>query len=229
MKKLLNYFSKWEWSLWFSSIALVVLPQLMTQNGELQTTIASVIGVTSLILIAKGNPLGQVLMILFSLYYGYISWQCQYYGELITYVGMTAPMSLLSLISWLRHPYRGNRSQVAISNLTVTGTFIMILLTVIVTWAFYEILAYFHTANLTVSTISVTTSFIAVYLTYLRTPYFPLAYACNDIVLIALWLNEGFSNTKHLGILACFIVFLFNDIYCFVNWIKMKAKQSTKI
>ena len=41
----------------------------------------------------------------------------------------------------------------------------------------------FNTTNLIPSTISVTISFLAVYLTFRRSPYFDLAYALNDIVL----------------------------------------------
>lgn len=41
------------------------------------------------------------LMIVFSLLYGVISYTCAYYGEMITYLGMTAPMALFALISFL--------------------------------------------------------------------------------------------------------------------------------
>ena len=36
--------------------------------------IASLVGVTSLIFIAKGNPIGQALIVVFSLLYGAISY-----------------------------------------------------------------------------------------------------------------------------------------------------------
>ena len=39
------------------------------------TLAASLIGVTSLIFNAKGNPIGQVLMAIFSLLYGFINWR----------------------------------------------------------------------------------------------------------------------------------------------------------
>lgn len=78
---------------------------------------ASLIGATSLIFCAKGNPLGQVLTILFSLLYSYISLSFAYYGEMATYLGMTLPMAGLSLAQWLRHPYAGQHSQVAVARL----------------------------------------------------------------------------------------------------------------
>ncbi len=43
-------------------------------------------------------------MIIFSLLYGIISYTFSYYGEMITYLGMTMPMAVFALISWLRNP-----------------------------------------------------------------------------------------------------------------------------
>ena len=45
-------------------------------------------------------------MIVFSLLYGVVSFTFAYYGEMITYLGMTAPMALFALISWMRNPYK---------------------------------------------------------------------------------------------------------------------------
>ena len=42
---------------------------------------------------------GSALMIIFSLFYGYISYTFSYFGEMITYLGMTAPMALFAFIS----------------------------------------------------------------------------------------------------------------------------------
>ena len=101
----------------------------------------------------------------------------------------------------------------------------MSLAAVIITGIFYFILKYFNTANLIPSTISVTTSFVAVYLTFRRSPYFALAYASNDIVLIILWILASIYDAKYISVVVCFVAFLVNDIYGFVNWCKMKKRQ----
>lgn len=98
---------------------------------------------------------------------------------------------------------------------------------VIITGIFYFLLKYFNTANLIPSTISVTTSFVAVYLTFRRSPYFALAYASNDIVLIILWILASIYDTKYISVVVCFVAFLVNDIYGFVNWCKMKKRQNS--
>ena len=95
-----------------------------------------------------------------------------------------------------------------------------------VTAVFYFVLAYFRTANLLPSTVSVTTSFLAVYLTFRRSPYFALAYAANDLVLIVLWTLASASDIRYISVVVCFAAFFANDLYGYINWQKMKVRQA---
>lgn len=225
-KKYFFNLSKAEVVLWSVSVFTILLSFCLFDKENFLTLIASLIGVTSLIFNAKGNPFGQFLMVLFSLLYGIISFSFAYYGEMITYLGMTMPMSIFALISWLKNPYNGNKSEVKVNVIHKKEVFFMSVAAVIITGIFYFILKYFNTANLIPSTISVTTSFVAVYLTFRRSPYFALAYASNDIVLIILWILASIYDAKYISVVVCFVAFLVNDIYGFVNWCKMKKRQN---
>ncbi len=226
MKRWISYFSKVEIILWCASVLLILISFFAFDRVNYLTLIASLIGVTSLIFNAKGNPFGQVLMVLFSIFYGIISYTFAYYGEMITYLGMTMPMAVFALISWLRNPYKGNRSEVKVNRIDRWEQGLMWVFAIVVTIVFYFILKYFNTANLIPSTLSVTTSFVAVYLTFRRSPYFALAYASNDIVLIVLWVMACTSNIQYVSVVMCFVVFLVNDLYGFLNWQKMKKRQA---
>ena len=220
-----NYFTKGEVALWGASVTLILAAFLIFDRVNYMTLAASLIGVTSLIFNAKGNPIGQGLMVVFSLLYGMISCRFAYYGEMVTYLGMTGPMALFALIAWLRNPYKGNKAEVAVNRLR-TGEWIAALtLTVVVTVAFYFILDYFGTANMLPSTLSVTTSFIAVYLTFRRSPFFALAYAANDLVLIVLWILAAMEDVSYLSVMICFVLFLVNDVYGYISWRKMEQRQ----
>ncbi len=224
-----NYFTKLEKTLWLMSVMFIAISFLLFDRENFLTLLSSLIGVTSLIFNAKGNPFGQLLMIIFSVLYGIISYSFAYYGEMITYLGMTGPMALFALISWLKNPYKGNKTEVAVNRLGKKEIIFMSLLTVIVTVIFYFILEFFETSNIIPSTISVTTSFLAVYLTFRRSAYFALAYASNDIVLIVLWVMASFQNIQYLSVVICFIAFLINDLYGFVNWRKMEKRQKNNM
>lgn len=225
MRRFLKYFSKGEWILWISSLVLIVAFFCIFDRSNYLSLIASLIGATSLIFNAKGNPLGQVLIIIFAILYGIISWTCAYYGEMITYLGMSLPMAVIALISWLRNPHNGNKAEVSVNRLNFKEVLFMLGLSAIVTVGFYFILKYFNTANLILSTLSITTSFIAAYLTFRRSPFYAFAYALNDLVLIVLWVMATISNISYISVIACFVIFLVNDLYGFFNWLKMEKRQ----
>ena len=225
----MRYFSKSEWMLWTGSALVIIISYLWVPSGDVWTLVASLIGITSLIFNAKGNPIGQILMVIFSILYGIISYAVRYYGEMITYLGMTMPMAVMALISWVRNPYKGKRDQVAVGRMDGRAWILACLSTCAVTIAFYFILQAFHTANLLPSTISVTTSFLAAYLTYMRSPFFALAYAANDVVLILLWILAAENDPSCISVIVCFSAFLVNDLYGFISWRRMEEKQQKGI
>lgn len=211
--------------MWGMSSGLIALFFLLFDRENYLTLAASLIGVSSLIFSAKGNPVGQFLMLIFSALYGLISYTFAYYREMISCLGMTAPMALFALISWLKNPYNGNRAEVAAARLKKKELAVIILLTTLVTSVFYFVLAAFNKAYLLPSTVSIATSFFAVCLTYKRSPFFAAAYAANDVVLIILWVLASFADRAYISVVICFLVFLANDIYGFINWTRMQRRQ----
>lgn len=229
IKNLLNYFNLTEKLIWSISVIVIIVSFFLFENDGYLTLVASLIGVTSLIFCAKGNPFGQFLMIIFAIIYSIISFSFQYYGEMLTYLGMSLPMAAFSLVSWLKNPFNENKSEVRVNKITRKEVVFMSALTLVVTVAFYFILEYFNTANLIPSTFSVSTSFLAAYLTFRRSPYFALAYASNDIVLIVLWVLASFKDISYISVVICFVVFLVNDLYGFISWLRMMKRQEKAI
>lgn len=227
MKYLVNYFSKGELLLWGGSVAAVMSAFLIFDRGSWITLAASLIGVTSLIFAAKGHPAAQVMAIVFALLYGVISWGFAYYGEMITYLGMTLPMAVISLISWIRHP-SDRKNEVKVNRLKAPEYFFMAALTFAVTVFFYFVLKYFNTANLELSTFSVTTSFAAVYFVFRRSMFYAVAYAANDVVLVVLWTLASAEDIRYISVAVCFLAFLVNDLYGFVSWRKMDKAQAER-
>lgn len=228
MKKIFKIFSVGDIIVWSLSVAAIITAFCVFDKSDYLKLASSLIGVTSLIFAAQGNPFGQILTITFSVLYGIISYSYAYYGEMITYLGMTAPMAAVALIAWLKHPYNGKRSEVKIKAITRKDVVIMSVLTVAVTVAFYFILSALNTANIIPSTISVATSFSAVFLSAKRSPYYALAYMLNDVVLIVLWTLAAMEDMSYLSVIICFVAFLFNDIYGFICWQKRKKRQEAQ-
>jgi nicotinamide mononucleotide transporter PnuC len=221
--------TKFEWGLWMVSLIVVTLSFLLPKEKDVPSLITSLIGVTALIFIAKGMVIGQVLVVVFALLYGFVSWFQHYYGEMITYMGMSAPMAISAIVSWLKHPYKGSdSSEVEVRALSKKGWFFLVLAALGVTVIFYFLLDALNTANLVVSTVSVATSFFASALVFLRSPYYALFYALNDVVLIVLWVFATVGDISALPMVLCFVMFFVNDLYGLWSWRKMAQRQAEK-
>ena len=218
--------TKFEWCLWTISVVVVTGSFVLSGSSDILTIIASLIGVTALIFVAKGYVFGQILTVIFAVFYGIISFYFKYYGEMITYICMTSPIAVFSIITWIRHPFQKS-SEVEVNKLSRRQIYILIVSVIAVTTAFYFLLKYLGNTNLIFSTISFTTSFIASYLTLFRSPFYAIGYAANDIVLIVLWILAAAENISYLPMVICFAMFLVNDLYGFVNWRRMKQRQES--
>ena len=220
----LKALSPLDYVIWSVSLIVNIAAFALTKWRDPLTFVSAVIGVTALIFCAKGHVLGQIISVVFAVFYSVVSFFFRYYSELITYAFMTAPIAILSVISWLKNPF-GDSGKVKVSSLTKKKVTVMLLLTVAVTVAFYFILRALDTPNLAVSTLSIATSFLACYLVFLRSPWYAVAYSANDIVLIVLWVLATIKDLSYLPMVTCFAMFLINDVYGFICWLKMRADQ----
>ncbi len=211
--------------IWICSLLIIAVTHIFIGNYDFLTLITSCIGVTSLILAAKGNVWSQILMVVFSILYGIISAQFHYWGEMITYLGMTMPMAIFSTIIWLKNPSE-NGKEVKIQKLKGQHIIMLLLSSMLVTFLFYNVLAKLKTPNLVFSTISITTSYLAASLTMLRSSYYAIGYAVNDLILITLWTLATLKNQLYLSVTIIFVIFFFYDIYGFISW---KQRENNKI
>jgi len=221
-----KYLSKREWVLWIVSLVTVLLSNMFLKDADIVTLVGTVVGVTALIFVAKGDVWGQFLTVVFSFLYAATSFEMKYYGEMITYLGMSMPIAAMSVVSWLKHPYKGRKNEVEIQKMTKKQTVFMIVSCLLVTFVFFFLLKALSNGSLAVSTISVTTSYLASFLMFYRNPFYALAYAANDIVLIVLWVIASVKDMSYLPMVICFTMFFVNDIYGFISWKKREVEQA---
>lgn len=210
--------------LWLVSAAVIIISFAVSGGGDILTLIASLIGVTALIFVAKGYVLGQILTVVFAVFYGIISFFFTYYGEMMTYLCMTAPIAVMSTVSWIKNPYKGTK-EVAVARITAKQIAVMSIAAAAATATLGYVLYLLGNANLVFSILSITTSFVASWLTLLRSPYYAIAYSLNDIVLIVLWVLATMEDLSYLPMVLCFVMFFLNDMYGFFNWRRMAKKQ----
>ncbi|MDE5729308.1 MAG: nicotinamide riboside transporter PnuC [Clostridia bacterium] len=217
--------TKFEWALWIISLAGITASFFAVKNDDYATLAVSLIGVTSLIFAAKGDAFGLMLMLAFSAVYAAVSYFFGYYGEMIIYLAMQIPVCTASLISWLKNPAKEGGSETKTGKLTPKYAAIMLVSTVAVTTAFYFILRELNTENLIFSTISVATSFSALFLMVLRVPAYAAVFMLNDVVLIILWSLACAQSLNYVPMAVCFSIFLINDFYGFISWTRRQKQQ----
>ena len=212
-------------AIWLVSVTVVIISNILSGKFDIVNLTATFLGATSLILLAKGNVWGNIIMIVFSILYGIASFRYRYWGEMLTYLGMTLPMAVLSTVSWLKNPSAGNKNEVIIQHLSKKQIVNMAIFTLLATLIFGVLLVKLNTPNIVFSVLSITTSFLAAYLSFQRSTWYAFAYALNDIVLIVLWVLASIDDVSNLPMVANFTIFLFNDAYGFYSWKKREKTQ----
>lgn len=211
-------FTKFEWCLWIGSVIAIAASHFAVGSKDWASLCVSLVGVTSLIFSARGDPFAPVLFIVFGVIYAVKSFFVRYYGEMIISLCMQIPVAIMSLITWLKNTTKEH--QVTAAHLNIKKFAIVLAIDVVITIPFYFLLKYFNTANLIPSTISFITSFAALFLMTLRIPQFALAFILNDIVMIVLWSMALYKDISYISLVVCFVIFLINDTYTFISWLK---------
>ena len=224
MLNFLKKFTLFEKLLLVISI-IVLLATGIIFNSSIVTIICTVLFVLAIMLIAKGNYLGQIIGIVVTILYSYISYKNRYYGEIIINIGIVLPLYILGIISWIKHENKETKT-VKINQIGFKEWLIALVLSIGVYFGIYYLLKSQNTNLLIVSTLSVVASLFGMYLNVRRSSYSFLLFIINDIILIFLWGIPSFKGDYTLVPLFINpIINLFNDSYGLYNWKKNEKLQ----
>ena len=186
--------------------------------------IGAEIGIISIFFLAKASLFGIGLSLLFSTFYAITSLNYTYYGEAIIYFAFMIPIGIANGIIWFRNRFKGTTEVEILSSKRID--FILgPTIAAILTFSLFWLLRYLGTENIITSTISLFTSFLALYFQLRRNRFTELFYAANDIVLIVLWTLATIDDISFIPIVTCFLFLLINDLYGFFNWSKIQKRQ----
>lgn len=100
MNKIFKDWSLFEKILLFMSITLITISGIITKS-EILTVLTSLVSILCALLQAKGKVISQFVGVLVIILYSIVSFQNQYYGEVIIYVLVLLPMYLVGIYSWM--------------------------------------------------------------------------------------------------------------------------------
>lgn len=216
--------TKFERILLFGSIVLVSLIGIIFK-ADVLTTICSIVGIITALLLAKGKNLGQLFGILITILYSIVSFNNKFYGEVLIYLVLMLPMYIIGIVSWLKHQNKETNT-VDVNKINKNEWLLVSVIAIIVFIGIYFLLKSFNTNELVVSTISVVASLFAIYLQIRRSRFSFYFYIINDLILMVLWgIPVILGNILVLPMVFNPIINLINDSYGVYNWKKLEQKQ----
>ena len=227
IKKLLGSWTLFEKLFLFFSLITITLCFAFGVDKNVFAYIVSIVGVISVLLVAKGLAIAPIINVIYSILYSVLSISQRYYGEAIIYLGLMIPISVISIVSWLKNRNKAQKEVVSVNSIKGKEYLYLSIATVVATIGFYFILKVLNTSELIISTLSLVSSAVASYLMLRRCSYYAIGFIVNDIILITLWvLAVVSSGIGYLPSAISFCIFLINDIYGFIHWKIEEHKQN---
>lgn len=227
VKKYFEDWNKFEKSFLICGLLTSIISSIIFNGTVIDTLYTSLYLITAL-LMSKGKVECYFVGFVSVFFYGIVSYNQGYYGELIITAFLTFPIMIIGIISWLRHQDK-EEDTVIISSLSKKEITIALLSQLVLFGIYYFILKAFNTDLLVISTMSVVTSVLASYFEARRSELSLFCYIANDLVIITLWLIPIISGQIELiSVLVGPILLLINDIYGSYNWRRLKKQQKEK-
>ena len=227
IKKVFGSWTLFEKLFLFFSLITITLCFAFGIDKNIFAYIVSIVGVISVLLVAKGLAIAPIINVIYSILYSVLSISQRYYGEAIIYLGLMIPISVISIVSWLKNRNKAQKEVVSVNSIKGKEYLYLSIATVVATIGFYFILKVLNTSELIISTLSLVSSAVASYLMLRRCSYYAIGFIVNDIILITLWvLAVVSSGIGYLPSAISFCIFLINDIYGFIHWKIEEHKQN---
>ncbi len=225
-----NYFKDWtkfELTFLICGLIISILSSIIFKGTIIDTLYTSLYLITAL-LMSKGKIECYFVGFVSVFFYGIVSYNQGYYGELIITIFLTFPIMIIGIISWLRNCDK-EEDVVIVNTLSRKEIIIVFSSQLILFWIYYFLLKAFNTDLLVISSISIVTSVLASYFEARRSELSLFCYIANDIVIITLWIMPVIAGeTALISVLVGPILLLINDIYGSYNWKKLKEVQKKK-
>ncbi len=230
MQYIYNYFKDWnlfEKLYLFVGIVVGILTSIIF-NGTIIDSLYTITYLTTAILMSKGKVESYFIGIIGVFFYGIVSYNQGYCGELLITIFLTFPMMIIGIVSWLKHQDK-DEDVVIISSLSKKEIVFAFSSQLILFWVYYFLLKAFNKDLLMISSLSIVTSVLATYFEARRSELSLFCYVANDLILITLWMIPIINgDTSLISVLIGPMLLLVNDIYGSYNWKRLKDIQKGK-
>ena len=213
-----NLFEK-SWLIIFTLINVAVL--IYSKEGILGFT-ASVTGMLSVILVAKGKISNYYFGIINVVIYGFISYNSKYYGEAMLNILYFLPMQIIGFMMWRRNNVNIDENQeVKAERMTVKEIILWSVLSGIAVVVYGIILKKLNNTLPMADSFTTVLSVTAMILMVKRYLEQWIVWIMIDIVAIYMWL---FVKSDY-NITIMWTAYLVNAVYGLYNWVQLYRRE----
>lgn len=234
MKTLFKNWSLYE-KIWFGTAFITILIVGVLLEESPLGFIASLSGITCVILVAKGKIANFYFGIIQSLAYGYIAYTYQLFGESMLNWFFFVPFQVAGFIIWRKNSkkpttekFRG--ADITAKRLSKKQWFIFLPTIIGVSLIYAVILENIGAREVRLDSFAVIISVFAQILTTFRFAEQWLMWITVNVLTVTLWfITLTTTGGNNWTVLVMWCAFLINSIYGYINWLKLSKLEKQRI
>lgn len=217
-------FNVFESTLIVTIVAFTILEALLSGKANWWASVASIAGVLSVVLTAKGHLACYFFGFIQVCLYAFVSWQSKLYGEVILHALYFMPMQFVGFVSWRKN--LGQQDLVKPKNMTHQERFLWLFITIIATLLCGSLLEYLKGTAPYWDAASTVLSIIAMVLMVRAYVEQWVLWIIINLITIIMWVIALINKEPNAVVMiVMWSLFLVNAIYGYLNWIKLSKND----
>lgn len=226
-----------EWSIferyWLVVFAVLSIVTFAFSGGGVLGLIASITGMLSVILVAKGRISNYFFGVIQAIIYGYISYTYAIYGEVMLNLMYYLPMNIIGFFIWKKNKVDDSNSingeQVTAKRMTKKEMIVSVLVVSIAIVLYATLLSSINGSVIGVDSATTILSVYAMILMVKRYAEQWIIWIIVNALSIIMWLIAiSYQGGDDYSMVIMWSAFLVNSIYGYINWMRISKPEAIR-
>ena len=218
LKKDFLGWKKWQ-ILWIVFANVMILGVSLYLGDTVIGILASLTGVTCVILCGMGKVSNYFFGTINVLLYAIVAWNAKYYGDVMLNLFYYFPTNMIGWVAWIKHMDK-EKNEVYKKRMTWKQDVMLAFISVVGVLGYSYVLKLLGGNLPMVDSMSTVFSVIAQILMIKRFMEQWIIWIIVDIVSVIMWVAAFFNGGESIAVLIMWSVFLVNAVIMFVKWLK---------
>lgn len=216
-----EFFADWSWfeRLWLLAFTLINVYLFFALDDTLIGLCASLTGMLSVVLVAKGKTWNYYPGIVNVVLYAFVAYGQKYYGEVMLNLLYFLPMQFIGLFLWRKNGVSETKqNDVRVAEMTWRSRIVWSVLCLAATAAYALVLKAMGGALPIVDSLTAVLSIVAMIFMVKRYVEQWIVWIVIDLLTIYMWLVAFMADGNDISILVMWTSYLVNAVYGWLNW-----------